>query len=276
MDIVENIINNIKNELIGVPGVVGVVLGGSRARGTHNDDSDIDIGVYYDKNKGFNINDIENAAIILNDEKKDQLISNIGDWGEWINGGGWLIIDGYHVDIIFRDIHKVKKVINESLTGNVSIHYQTGHPHGYLNIMYAGELAVSNILLDTEGTLKKLKRQINTYPEKMKESIIQYFLFEASFSLTFMEDNINKQDVFYVMGHCFRSIACLNQVIFAKNNEYSINEKKAVYMIDQFSKKPNNYKKRVEAIVTFISNNPEKLKKATEDLKMLIEEVKYL
>jgi predicted nucleotidyltransferase len=33
--------------LIAVPGVVGVALGGSRARGTHRPDSDCDLGVYY-------------------------------------------------------------------------------------------------------------------------------------------------------------------------------------------------------------------------------------
>ncbi|RVX41729.1 nucleotidyltransferase-like protein [Nonomuraea polychroma] len=33
--------------LAGVPGVAAVVLGGSRARGTHRPDSDIDLGLYY-------------------------------------------------------------------------------------------------------------------------------------------------------------------------------------------------------------------------------------
>ncbi|WP_324288724.1 nucleotidyltransferase domain-containing protein [Staphylococcus nepalensis] len=70
MDIVDNVINNIKNELVRVPGIVGVVLGGSRARGTHSADSDIDIGIYYDESKEFNINDIENIAFNLNDEKR--------------------------------------------------------------------------------------------------------------------------------------------------------------------------------------------------------------
>jgi predicted nucleotidyltransferase len=33
--------------LAAVDGVVGVVLGGSRARGTHRPDSDYDLGLYY-------------------------------------------------------------------------------------------------------------------------------------------------------------------------------------------------------------------------------------
>ena len=46
MATVNNIIQDIKEELYGLPGVVGVVLGGSRVRGTHSPDSDIDIGVF--------------------------------------------------------------------------------------------------------------------------------------------------------------------------------------------------------------------------------------
>lgn len=146
--------------------------------------------------------------------------------GEWIDGGGSLVIDGYHVNIIFRDIEKLRQVINESLEGNVSIHYQTGRPHGYLNVMYMGELSISQILLDSKRILKALKNRIEIYPEKMKHAIISFFLFESSFSLMFIEANVDKQDSFYVTSHCFRSIACLNQVIFAKNNAYCINEKK--------------------------------------------------
>nr|WP_269779095.1 nucleotidyltransferase domain-containing protein [Propioniciclava soli] len=33
--------------LVGVPGFEAVVLGGSRARGTHHGGSDVDLGLYY-------------------------------------------------------------------------------------------------------------------------------------------------------------------------------------------------------------------------------------
>lgn len=37
------------------------------------------------------------------------------------------------------------------------------------------------------------------------------------------------------------------------NEEYCINEKKAVHMIDGFDMKPPNYKKRIDEIITRIS-----------------------
>ncbi|MEI3614979.1 nucleotidyltransferase domain-containing protein [Pseudogracilibacillus sp. SO30301A] len=276
MATVDNIIQNVTKELAGLPGVIGIVLGGSRARRTHSPDSDIDIGIYYDESEGFNTNDIEKSALHLNDEKKDHLITSLGEWGEWINGGGWLVVNGYHVDLIFRDIKRVNKVIDDCLSGLVSIHYQTGHPHGYLNAMYMGELAICHVLSDPEGILAGLKRKTEPYPEKLKKAMIEYFSFEASFSLMFMEANANKDDISYMMGHCFRSISCLNQVLFAKNGMYCINEKKAVSMIQDFPIKPMNYKKRIDEIVSFLSTDKDKANQVVDNLKEIISETEAL
>lgn len=47
---IEKIFNKIVYLLKDVKGIEGIVLGGSRARGTHHEASDIDIGIYYDVN----------------------------------------------------------------------------------------------------------------------------------------------------------------------------------------------------------------------------------
>ena len=52
---VDHIIEQITEELREIPGVIGVVLGGSRAKGTAKPDSDIDIGIYYDDTQGFKV-----------------------------------------------------------------------------------------------------------------------------------------------------------------------------------------------------------------------------
>jgi len=139
-----------------------------------------------------------------------------------------------------------------------------------------GELAVCNILSDHGGKLSELKKKTEPYPEKFQEAMIQYFSFEASFSLMFMEANANKDDISYVMGHCFRSISCLNQVIFSKNKVYCINEKKAVSMIQGFSIKPINYKRRIDDIVSLLSTNKDKTNQAVNNLKELISETEVL
>lgn len=272
----ENILNRINGELENVPGIVGVVLGGSRARGTNLPNADIDIGIYYDEAEGFDVAEVNRIATKLDDQHRNNLVTSIGEWGPWINGGGWLIIQGYHVDFIFRDIKRVSQVIDDCIEGKVTSHYQTGHPHAYLNVMYMGEISICKILFDPKGKISELKSKTRPYPKALKDSIIQYFMFEASFSLMFAENNVDKDDIYYVCGHCFRSISCLNQVIFALNEEYCLNEKKAVKMIDGFSIKPRDYKKRVDKIITLISANKNSTKEGVDLLKQLISDTETI
>lgn len=49
VDKTENILSKIINSFNEIAGIDAIVLGGSRATGTANKDSDIDIGIYYDK-----------------------------------------------------------------------------------------------------------------------------------------------------------------------------------------------------------------------------------
>lgn len=52
-------------------------------------------------------------------------------------------MNGYHVDLILRDIKRVEQIIKDTEQGIVTANYQTGHPHGYISAMYRGELAIS-------------------------------------------------------------------------------------------------------------------------------------
>ncbi|MBZ2175457.1 nucleotidyltransferase domain-containing protein [Schnuerera sp. xch1] len=273
---VENILNQISCELEDIPGIIGIVLGGSRARDTHHEKSDIDIGIYYDENLGFDISKVSRIATKLDDEHRENLVTSLGEWGSWINGGAWIVVQGYHVDLIFRDIKRVSQVIDDCLEGKVSTHYHTGHPHAYLNVMYMGEISVCKILVDPKGIILELKSKTIPYPKTLKNAIVGYFMFEASFSSMFADDNVNKDDAYYVCGHCFRSISCLNQVLFALNGEYCINEKKAVRMIDGFSIKPRDYKKRIDKIITLLSSDKDSTREGVNMLKELVSETKML
>lgn len=273
---VQKVINQICKELDGIAGIVGVVLGGSRARGTNHATSDIDIGIYYDESAGFDINEIRKIATKIDDDHRENIITTLGEWGPWINGGGWLVVQGYHVDFIFRDIKRVSRVIDDCLKGVVSAHYHTGHPHAYINVMYMGEISICKILIVPTNQIAELKAKTMPYPKSLKDAIIGYFMFEASFSLMFAKDNVDKDDISYVAGHVFRTISCLNQVLFALNEEYCINEKKAVRMIEGFRKKPNDYKKKIDQIITLISVNMDSTKEGIQILQELISETEKL
>lgn len=70
---VDNIIKSVAEKLSSLPCIEGVVLGGSRARGTHAEDSDIDIRIYY-KSESFDITAINQIATELDDENRNNLV----------------------------------------------------------------------------------------------------------------------------------------------------------------------------------------------------------
>ena len=250
---VEVILNRIVGELEGIPSLCGIVLGGSRATGVASESSDIDIGIYYDV---FDYDALNAAACRLDDSHRSNLVSREGEWGNWVNCGGWLVIDGIHVDLIMRDINRVRDIVVRSDNGSFGMHYQTGHPHAYIDIMYRGELAASKVLSGSDDFLM-LKKRAESYPENLRKAILDFFLFESGFSLQLARKNLLDNDIYYISGHVFRSVSALNQMVFAVNRQWCLNEKKALLRIESFKAKPENYKYRVNEIFSILPVDPE-------------------
>lgn len=272
MNEIKVILDKVVAALSAVPGIQSLVLGGSRARGTHSLSSDIDIGIYYDSSM-LDIDTLNKVTQTVDDEHRENLIAPPGGWGKWSNGGGWLTIDGCPVDFILRDIVRVEKVVEEGLKGIVTPHYQTGHPHAYINVMYMGELAISKVLWEKGNNISAMKQMAEQYPIELQKAIIHLFSFEAEFSLWLAENSIDKDDIYYVTAHVVRSISTLNQVLFALNKEYCLNEKKAVKMIDKFDIHPTNYKSKIDDIFAAVGTDS---KSACVQLRSLVSEVKEL
>lgn len=252
---VEDILSKIVKELCPFTFIKGIVLGGSRATGTSTEYSDIDIGIYY-KSGQIDYTVLNEAARVLDDDHRENLICREGEWGQWVNCGGWLVVDGYHVDFIMRDIDRVKDIIDKTDNGNFSAHYQTGHPHAYFDVMYRGELACCKILYSSDSELIQLKKCAEKYPTRLKTSLIQFFGFESEFSCMLAEKSLQNGDIYYLAGHIFRSVSALNQVIFSLNEKWCLNEKKAILRIDSFCHAPTNYSKRVNQLFGTLATSP--------------------
>jgi predicted nucleotidyltransferase len=268
-----DIIYRIVERLRVIRGVTAIALGGSRARGDHTPKSDVDIGIYYQPQSSFDLKELNRLAAELDDRRRENLVTPIGEWGKWINGGGWLRVEGVAVDFLYRDAAQVQRVIHECRTGHVTIDYQPGHPHGFVSSIYMGEVAVCAPLWDPDGVLEELKSGTRPYPPQLKEAIVNKFAWEIGFSLSVAEKAAARGDVAYAAGCCFRGVACMNQVLFALNEEYLLNEKGATALADGFALYPQRYRKRVESAFAWLDSTSSSIANAIAVLEELEREL---
>lgn len=251
--------------------IKGIVMGGSRATGTATEASDLDIGVYYDRSS-IDFDRLNEIAERLDDAHRKDLICREGGWGSWVNCGGWLTVDGIHVDLILRDFERVRRCVDDCDNGIVSCNYQPGHPHAYLNVMYRGELAQSLLLHAADTHFIELKKRAEEYPDAMRNALIEFHRFEADFSCN-LAKQYGTDDIYYLAGHLFRSVSALNQVLFALNRTYCLNEKKAMLRIEGLRIVPADYRARAERIMTIDLHQPER---SAHELEHLCADVKSL
>jgi predicted nucleotidyltransferase len=247
-------IHYVVDRLQAIEGIVAIALGGSRARGTHTPKSDLDLGLYYQPEKPPDLLALNHLASELDDSHRSNLITSIGEWGKWINGGGWLKVEGIPVDFLYRDVAQVNQVINDCHAGKITIDYQPGHPHGFVSSIYMGEVALGLPLHDSQGVLTALKAKTTPYPAKLKQATIDKFAWEISFSLLVAQKSVARGDVAYAAGCCFRSVACMNQVLFALNEVYLLNEKGAVALANSFTLCPADYQRRIESVFALLAD----------------------
>jgi hypothetical protein len=234
--------------LSSVPGVEAIALGGSRARGTAVATSDYDIGLYYRANRPIDVAALGEVAITLDDRGAEASVTPIGGWGPWIDGGGWLVVDGAHVDLLYRDIDRVAAAIDDAHAGKVERFYQPGHPHAFLPTIYMGEAASARLLHDPAGTLAALQRRTAPYPAALARALRERFEWEAEFALANARKSLDRGDVSYLAGCAFRAVACLCQTLFALNGVYLLNEKGAVAAAGGFARAPSDFAVRVTAV----------------------------
>jgi len=252
----ESILTQILHAFSEVGGIDAIVLGGSHATGTASKDSDIDIGIYYDE-ASFDLSSFRQKAVLLDSEHRKNVVTDPGEWGVWINGGGWLTINGVAVDILFRDTRKVITVIDECIDGKISIDYQCGHPFGFVNSIYMGEVAYCKILSSNSNVISEQKKRLIELPKSYRKATIEKFLWECEFSHQCGKKAIGKGDVLYAAGSLFRCAVSLLQVLYAVNGMYMLNEKGSLgrLLMQKEAFIPKDFAIDIEAALSGLSKN---------------------
>jgi predicted nucleotidyltransferase len=262
---VQAIIEEMAGRLAEVPGVVGVLLGGSRARGEHRPESDWDLGVYY--RDGLDLTALRALA------GPDVEVAGPGGWGPWVNGGAWLRVDGVAVDWILRDLDRVERVWADCRQGRYEVGVQAGHPLGFWSPCYAGEVALGRVLADPAGELTGLRRRTATYPEPLREALTAG-AWEAEFLVGAAAKGAAGADPLYVSLCLSRAVGVLVQALFARARRWCLNEKGALAVAETLPGAPAGFGPRVRDLLGAPGQTAGSLTATVDRARALVEEAR--
>ena len=254
--------------LVGVGGVVGVLLGGSRARGAHHPDSDVDMGVYYRPPL-----DVDGLAALARElAGPDAAVTRPGDWGPWVDGGAWLSVDGVAVDWVYRDVDRVRTAWRGAQDGRVAWHAQVGHPLGVLDVWYAAEVALGVVLADPSGELTRLHTAATEYPEALAATLVAR-LPEAGFTLAIARKTRHRGDVTYVAGCLFRALGVCAVALHAHARRWVVNEKGLIAAAGALPGAPAGFAARAHGLLARVGSTPDELAATLDAAAALVGEV---
>ena len=258
-------LRDLAEHLVAVPGVVGVILGGSRARGTHTRESDVDLGIYY--RGALDIEALGRLARTVADTTAT--VSQIGAWGPWVDGGGWLTIDGTAVDWIYRDLNRVESCWQAAQSGTFDFHFQVGHPLGVPDFAYPGEVALGVILADPTRALTTLQQQTTSYPAALGQAIVSR-LWEASFDVDIARKAVSRGDTAYVAGCLFRTVLLCAHALHGFSGSWLINEKGAVAAAGRLPAAPRDFTERAQNLLGTLGTTVDELNHAIDSAEQLV------
>src|SRR5579862_759819 len=273
---IDKILTQVVARVSKIDGVAAIVLGGSRARGTADERSDIDLGIYYDGAHPFSTTALGAAARDLDDRHGDGLVTSFEEWGPAVNGGGWLEIRDHHVDFLYREIGAVRGAIEDFVAGRPRSVYQLGHPLGFHMQIYAGEVHVCRPLYAATGAIDDLKSMVREYPEKFRDAAVTKHLFDAEFEISIAAKPAERADVMYVAGCLFRAAGLMTMVLYALNRRFFLNEKGAFAESRRFALKPARFHDTVERVLGSVGATPAELSASVASFQNLAADLRRL
>ena len=260
---------SIADRLLAVSGIVGVTLGGSRARGAALPGSDVDLGLYY--RRALDIEALGELARELSGRQAE--VTAIGGWGPRVNGGGWLTIGGQAVDWLYRDLDDVDACWRRACRGEIVVHVQVGHPAGFPDWAYPGELALAVLLADPTAELGMRRDEMTHYPAALARAQCRG-LWEADFCLSIAGKAIGRADAAYIAGCLFRAVTVCVHALHGAAGVWVINEKGGVASAARLPGCPADFEGRVQALMGGVGTSAAELGRTLAAAAAVVAEVK--
>ena len=270
------LVSSLAMRLGAIRGIEAVVLGGSHARGRAQAGSDIDLGLFYSDAAPFAVERIRELAEAVNDTRAS-VVTGLYEWGPWVNGGAWLTIGGQRLDLVYRSLEHVERVIDDAEAGRYELHYLQQPPFGFFSATYLGEIAVCVPLFDPAARLETLKRRVAKYPDALRQAVVGDHLWMAEFTLSAFAPKFAARSDAYGTASCLtRATNHLVLVLFALNRTYLINDKTALVEIAEFECAPRDFAGRVQRTLANLGTSAADLGDAVKRVAELVGETRNL
>ena len=258
--------------LCDLEGVAALALGGSWARGLGRNDSDVDLALYYEKGTPALVTGLR--ALAERVAVRPATVTDFYAWGPWVNGGAWIDTRTGRVDVLYRSLEHVRRVLEQARAGRFETHYGQTPTHGFHSVTYLAETRVCQPYFDPHGVLAELKRSLPDFPPKLRRALLDAHLFGAEFTLeAFMRGFARRGDVYNTVGCLNRALAHLTQALFALNETFFMTDKTAMSEIEGFRLRPDGYVERAERILASPGGTRVELESSVDELALLCREV---
>lgn len=264
------------HELARLRGVAAVVLGGSHARGWARAGSDVDLGLFYRDAHPIDVGALRALATRWND-RPDPIVSELHEWGPWVDGGAWLTVRGQRVDLLYRSVDRIEHTRHAASEGRYEIHFAQQPPFGFWSGTLLGECASALPLHDAGSEAARLRRLTAAYPEPLREAVVRDALRAVAFGLdAFARKFAARGDVWGTSACLARFVWQLGLALSALNQSYLVNDKSLLDEIDGFALAPRGFRARAEAALAAPGRTPAELAASVEAIVLLLRETAAL
>jgi predicted nucleotidyltransferase len=213
-----------------------IMLGGSRASGHADRQSDIDLYVYVDQPISLDV-----RREVLSGYFRYVEFAN-GFWEEEDDG---ILLDGVEMEIIYRPHAFIKEQYEKTF-----LRYETSL--GYSTCMIYNLLR-SKILVDHHSDIQWFRNIAQLYPDELRKKIIMSnasLIHDQMPSLSFqLIKALKRQDAISIQHRTTEFIALIFDVLFAANRMFHPGEKRLTEALERMSLIPDHFKEDLKQLL---------------------------
>jgi predicted nucleotidyltransferase len=240
------VIQKIVEDISQNPRVAGIRLGGSRALGLHEPDSDYDFIIYFRNEDPFGNAEIYRYTKLSGIKPTDS--------GRRLQGR----VDGAEVEFFYRNVRILSKALAEIKDGSFSLLPDRWFPQGILSFEPLSLLVHGKIIYDPKGELSEFKNAALPMSALFQSTLADFGHVGAKTALKNLQKARRLPDhVPYMMAHVFLFNWYVEITIFAINGIYPIHCKQTSKLISKMARCPPNYLIRIAEMYRYaVSDNP--------------------